>query len=81
MNTSRVEISSNMNSDVVRFASEVAGGWEPDPIYVIDICESESRMYLLEINAFSTSGLYDCDVKPIIEAAGDLAMEEWESVK
>jgi len=51
--------------------------WEPDPIYTIDICESvHGKLFVLELNAFSTSGLYDCDPDVVVETASDLAAEQ-----
>jgi hypothetical protein len=59
--------------------------WEPDPLYVIDICCHEGRLgdgfYLMEINSFSCSGLYHCDIKPIVEYASKQAKSEWENTK
>ena len=52
--------------------------FEPDPMYVIDICEgSDNNMYLLEINSFSCSGLYACELKPIVKKASEIAYKEW----
>lgn len=54
--------------------------WAPDPIFVMDICSNHSGEYhLLEIGAFSISGLYKCDMKPIVEVASQLAWEEYDS--
>jgi len=51
--------------------------WEPDPIYTLDVCESNGELFLLELNGFSTSGLYDCDLETIIRVASKMAEEEW----
>ena len=51
--------------------------WQPEIIYTIDICLSDKKLYVLELNAFSTSGLYVCDFKPIIKKASELAIMEW----
>ena len=51
--------------------------WQPEIIYTIDICLSDKKLYVLELNAFSTSGLYVCDLKPIIKKASELAIMEW----
>jgi hypothetical protein len=51
--------------------------WEPDPIYTLDVCESNGELFLLELNAFSTSGLYDCDLETIVRVASEMAVEEW----
>jgi len=51
--------------------------WEPDPIYTLDVCESDGKLFLLELNAFSTSGLYDCDLATIVGVASVMAEDEW----
>lgn len=43
-----------------------ANKWEPDPIYVMDIVESQGKLSIMELNALSTSGWYDTDIVRII---------------
>jgi hypothetical protein len=38
--------------------------WRPDPIFMVDVCESEERLRLVELNSFSGSWLYKCDLAP-----------------
>lgn len=54
--------------------------WQPDPIYVVDIGKIESGFGLLEINSFSCSGFYACDVEPIIREASRLALQDWKEI-
>lgn len=62
-------------------AKEVAAeGYHPDPMFVIDICESNNKMYLLEIGSFSCAGLYDCNITKVVDAASQIAVREWEDV-
>jgi len=69
---------SGQNLDAKNFAEEIAKNkWEPDKLYTMDICLSNNRFYLLEINSFSCSDLYNCDMKPIVEIASKLALSEW----
>ena len=37
-------------------------------MYVMDIVESDDELYVMELNALSTSGWYDCDASVIIES-------------
>lgn len=53
--------------------------WQPDLCYTVDIAESESRVYLLEINSFSCAGLYDCGIASIVKLISEAALKEWES--
>ena len=55
--------------------------WMPDPIYTLDVCERDNgRLYVLEINGFSTSGLYDCDIEKIVKVASELAIKEYDEL-
>jgi hypothetical protein len=54
--------------------------WEPDKTYVIDIGEYNGEMYLIEINSFSCSGLYACELEPIVKTISELAINEWKEV-
>ncbi len=51
--------------------------WQPDLCYTIDIAEHNDKVYLLEINSFSSSGFYECDLSSIIENANKAAVDEW----
>jgi hypothetical protein len=52
--------------------------WRPDPMFMIDLCESAGRLWLVELNGFSTSWLYACDREAVVAAAGKLAAQTWE---
>jgi hypothetical protein len=47
--------------------------WRPDPIFMMDVCESGGRLWLVELNGFSTSWLYACDLAAVVEEASALA--------
>jgi hypothetical protein len=51
--------------------------WLPDQIYCVDVCESEEEFSILELNSFSCSALYSCDLSKVVEAANDVAISEW----
>lgn len=52
-----------------RFASEVADAMErPEAVYVLDVCESDGALRLLELNPFSGADLYACDAAAVVEA-------------
>lgn len=59
-----------------RFAAEVAAGIEsPESVYVMDICEADGRLFLLELNPFSGADLYACDPGVIVERVSAVAAE------
>lgn len=51
--------------------------WQPDRCYTADIAESEGNVSLLEINSWSCAGLYDCDMRLIVEHVSRAAVQEW----
>jgi len=53
--------------------------WRPDPIFVMDICEADDTLHLLELNGYSCSGLYHCDPRPIVATVSDMATTLWKS--
>jgi hypothetical protein len=51
--------------------------WRPDSLFVMDVCESDDRLYVLELNCFSCSGFYECDAGAIVRTASEVAEKEW----
>jgi hypothetical protein len=47
--------------------------WRPDPIFMLDVCESDGRLWLVELNSFSGSWLYECDLGAVVAGAAELA--------
>lgn len=45
----------------------------PDPVYVLDLCESAGELHLLEFNPFSGADLYACDADAIVDAVAPIA--------
>jgi hypothetical protein len=52
--------------------------WRPDPIFMMDVAESAGRLWLVELNGFSCSWLYACDLEAVVAAAAELAARQWE---
>jgi len=79
-----------------KYAQQIADEcWEPERMYVIDICEDKGhyhplrryipenicgKFHLLEVNSFSCSGLYACDSDVIVKEASRIAIEEWKEI-
>jgi hypothetical protein len=54
-------------------------GYYPDKVFVIDICEdNDGNYWLLELNSFSSAGLYACNKLDIVRKVGIIAEKEWE---
>lgn len=58
-------------------AKIAAAPWQADIVYVCDIAMTEEGPKVIELNAFSSSGLYACDTHKIVEAVGRAAMREF----
>ncbi len=61
------------------FATAMLAGvsWRPDPIFMLDLCESSDQLRLVELNSFSSSWLYQCDLSAVVAEASDLATRAW----
>jgi hypothetical protein len=51
--------------------------WRPDPIFMMDVGESDGRLWLVELNSFSCSWLYQCDLPTVVAEASDSASQIW----
>lgn len=59
----------NQNDEAWTFAQKIAcEKKQKDFAYIIDICQSEGDLFLLEMNPFSGADLYVCDAEKIINA-------------
>ncbi len=67
----------------MHLAEEVSnGGYEPDPVWTIDICQTtDGEFHLLEIGSFSCAGLYDCKMEPIVREVSRITLEQDEGGK
>lgn len=58
------------------FATDIAGRLEPpERVYVLDVCEADGQLRLLELNPFSGADLYACRAEDIIAAVSGVARE------
>ena len=56
-----------------RFAAEVAERiTAPDPVYILDVCESDTGLRLLELNPFSGADLYACSGPEIVRRISEM---------
>lgn len=75
-----ISVSRGCPDNVSQFASDMLQQvhWRPDNVFMIDVCESNGEPKLLELNSFSCSGLYDCDLATVIREASTIAANEWQ---
>ena len=64
------EIVGECPAEVVSFAESMLAEvpWRPDPAFMLDVCESDGRLWLVELNSFSGSWLYRCDLPAVVSA-------------
>lgn len=51
---------------VIDFAQSVATIWRPDEAYVMDVCETDDELKIVEFNCINASGFYRCNVEKIV---------------
>jgi hypothetical protein len=51
--------------------------WQADIAYILDIAYSEKKAKIIELNAFSSSGLYAGNTYKIVEAVSNAALKEY----
>lgn len=55
------------------FAQSIASELRPpEAVYVLDVCEADGRLHLLELNPFSGADLYACDRAAVVRAVATL---------
>ncbi len=74
-----ISVSRGCPAEVSQFVTDILRRvhWRPDSVFVMDVCESGDRLHVLELNSFSCSGFYDCDLAAIVRAASEVAEDEW----
>jgi len=74
--TSRSAIADQPASDAWNFAQSVASSVPaPADAYVLDVCESNGNLRLLELNPFGGADLYACDADAIVRALSEPASD------
>ena len=57
-----------------KFAAQVARQIPPpEPVYVLDVCETDSELRLLELNPFSGADLYGCNLSDVVRSVSEVA--------
>lgn len=53
------------------FAEKVIQKYNPLPVFVLDVCETDNGYKVVEYNTFNVAGLYECDIGKIIDDVND----------
>ena len=51
-----------------KFAEERIAEWQPDEAFVIDICDTEDGLKIVEINTINSCGFYAADIQKLVMA-------------
>ena len=51
--------------------------WQADRVYVCDVAFTEGTAKIVELNAFSSSGMYACNTYAVVEAVSAAALKEY----
>ncbi len=69
-----METAPNAPAGAEAFADTIAKhSWRPSDVFVADVAETDVGYQLLELNTFGTAGLYDCDLRAIVQAVSRFA--------
>jgi hypothetical protein len=73
------EVAPGSPAEVTAYATTVLRevDWRPDPLFAMDVCDSEDGLRILELNSFSCSGHYLADLPTVVKKASDLAASCW----
>ncbi|MCK9459643.1 MAG: ATP-grasp domain-containing protein [Proteobacteria bacterium] len=74
----RFDVDATYPQEAVDFANLIASKYNPESVFVVDVCLTKSGQYrLMEVGCFSCAGLYACDRSKIIESVSAVALREW----
>ena len=76
-----IRISSDVSRAAMDYASAIASReYQPARVWVLDTCETSSgEMFVVEINGFSSSNWYSCDVGSVVAHVSRIAFDDWNS--
>ena len=67
--SSRTPAGGALTDEASALAAKVAASLRPPAdVYVLDLCEAEGHLMLIELNPFGGADLYECDAADVVEA-------------
>ena len=74
-----LDTESGAPDEVLEFGNSVIENWKPERCFTLDVGKTEEgNIGLVEINSFSCSGLYECDISKVVEFASLEAEREYD---
>jgi hypothetical protein len=76
-------ITPELPEEVRRYAEAILAqvAWRPDSVFMMDLCESDGALRLVELNSFSGSWLYASDLEAVVVSASSLAEATWDRTR
>lgn len=69
--------STDIPKKVYDFASKVIAQWNPEPVFILDVCLSAGNPYIMEIQNFHSAGHYAADKIAIVKAVDEMAKRDF----
>jgi hypothetical protein len=63
---SQIVYANDVDERLLHFVNERIREWSPHQAFVIDVCDSEKGMKIVEINTINSSGFYAADVQRLV---------------
>lgn len=74
----KLDIRHDYDMECYDLAKKMANhSWQPDTVYVCDVAQTGVGPKIIELNAFSSSGLYAMDKKKVVEKVSDIAIKDY----
>ena len=61
-----LNIKAGAPSEVIDYAEKMALKFRAHDIFVLDVCENDGKLYVLEIGCMNSAGFYDCSIPFIV---------------
>lgn len=74
----KLDVRSDFLEDCFEVAKKVAAHpWQVDIAYTCDVAQTADGPKVVELNGFSSAGLYACDINKVVAAVSKAAWREW----
>ena len=71
----RVHRTSDVPQDVIDYANGIVCNFQPDDLFILDVCKSAGNLYCLEINPIVSAGLYAIDADIFVSTINEVIGE------
>lgn len=72
----RPSVHYSVPQDVVQFAQDMTNMWEPHEVYVLDVCETNDGLRVVECNCVNGSGWYDANYGNVLYHLANYSVQQ-----